>query len=165
MYISKRLKAEEKMFFSKFRFYTIELDHVLRQTSYTQVDIYDQEYQFVFYLEHSYPFKSPLLYINKQEYISKFMRFYQKNYSFIQKFLKDEYTCPCCSTLLCQWSPQNNIQDLITEFYQQEHKKMMVVGRSFFSKMIFFVNGVPAGDLGAKIAPKFSQQRFLGVNF
>ena len=34
-----------------------------------------------------------------------------------------------------------------------------------FSKMIFFTNGVPVGDLGAKIAGKFSQQRYLGATF
>ena len=34
-----------------------------------------------------------------------------------------------------------------------------------FSKMIFFAKGVPVVDLGAKIAGKFSQQRFLGVIF
>ncbi len=155
MYISKRLKAEEKKFFSKFRFYTIELDHVFRQTSYTQLVIYDQEYQFVFYLDHTYPFKSPLLYINKQEYISKFMKFYQKNYSFIQKFLKDEYTCPCCSTLLCQWSPQNNIQDLITEFYQQEQKKMMVVDLIILYPHFVSKDNSPFDDLIYKNIIKF----------
>ena len=31
--------------------------------------------------------------------------------------------------------------------------------------MIFFTNGVAVGDLGAKIAPKFSQQRFLAAIF
>ena len=32
-----------------------------------------------------------------------------------------------------------------------------------FFKMVFFTNGVAVGDLGAKIAAKFSQQRFLNV--
>ena len=35
-------------------------------------------------------------------------------------------------------------------------------GSVAFSKKILFTNGVPVGDLGAKIAGKFSQQRFLG---
>ena len=34
-----------------------------------------------------------------------------------------------------------------------------------FLKMIFFVKGVAVGDLGTKIAPKFLQQRFLGMIF
>ena len=34
-----------------------------------------------------------------------------------------------------------------------------------FRKMIFFTNGVAVGDLSAKIAAKFSQQRFLDVIF
>ena len=44
-------------------------------------------------------------------------------------------------------------------------EKMLVVGRSTFSKKIFFTNGVAVGDLGAKIAAKFSQQGFLDVIF
>ena len=36
-------------------------------------------------------------------------------------------------------------------------------GHSF--KNVFFTNGVAVGDLGAQIAPKFSQQRFLDVIF
>ena len=35
----------------------------------------------------------------------------------------------------------------------------------FFSKTIFFTNGVAVGDLGVKIAQKILQQRFLGVIF
>ena len=44
-------------------------------------------------------------------------------------------------------------------------EKMLVFSRVDFSKMIFFAIGVPVGDLGAKIAAKFSQQRFLGAIF
>ena len=39
-----------------------------------------------------------------------------------------------------------------------------LVGR-FFLKMFFFAIGLAIGDLGAKIAAKFSQQRFLDVIF
>ena len=43
-------------------------------------------------------------------------------------------------------------------------RKMLVCWSVVFLKMIFFAKGVPVGDLGAKIAAKFSQQRFLAAN-
>ena len=127
MTLSKRIKAEEKRFFSQYLDYSIDYDNIFRNESYTQVVIYDKDYQFRFYIPKFYPFKSPLLYVNNQEYISRFVNFYQQNELFIKKFLKDYYMCPCCSTLLCHWSPQNNIPDLINEFYQKENEKMLVI--------------------------------------
>ena len=44
-------------------------------------------------------------------------------------------------------------------------EKMCVFWSVDFPKNIFFANGVAMGDLGAKIAAKFSQQRFLGAIF
>ena len=44
-------------------------------------------------------------------------------------------------------------------------EKMCVLWSVDFPKHIFFTIGVAVGDLGAKIAAKFSQQRFLDVIF
>lgn len=147
MSVSKRLKAEERKFFSQYLDYSIEYDKLFHKQSYTQVVIYDKDYQFRFYIPRYYPFKSPLLYINDQEYISQFINFYQKNQLFIKKFLKDYYTCPCCSTLLCQWSPQNNIPDIINEFYQKENERMLVIALIILYPQLVSKNNAPFDDL------------------
>lgn len=147
MSVSKRLRSEEKKFFSQYLDYSIEYDKMFHKQSYTQVVIYDKDYQFRFYIPKYYPFKSPLLYINDQEYISQFVDFYQRNQLFIKKFLKVQYTCPCCSTLLCHWSPQNNIPDIINEFYQKETEKLLVMALIILYPHLVVTDNSPFDDL------------------
>ena len=49
--------------------------------------------------------------------------------------------------------------------YEVDFLKKCLILVGLFSKMIFFAIGVPVRDLGAKIAAKFSQQRFLDIIF
>ena len=67
-----------------------------------------------------YPFKPPQLFVNDINYISrhkdKYLK-YKKLFKYIKKY---EMSCPCCDTILCNWSPGNTLKQLLDEYLRKE---------------------------------------------
>jgi ubiquitin-protein ligase len=75
------------------------------------LDEYNSLYIVSFLFSDEYPFKSPKVYIGKQNYIKQLADLS----SGIYKKHKD-YNCLCCNSILCNvWSPTCSILDIIKE--------------------------------------------------
>lgn len=87
-----------------------------------------------FKLTPDYPFKPPQLFVNNINYISRHKDKYL-NYKKLFRYIKKcELVCPCCDTILCNWSPGNNIKQLLDEYIRKE--EVYVNMESFISLSI-----------------------------
>ena len=98
-----------------------------------QIILYNNQKEFLLELKFpkDYPFKFPSVYIKKKnkedkEFIRSFLNFKRYNQSFIKNKLNTDW-CPCCDTVMCNWSPGNTIHDIIYEFLNYENIKNIII--------------------------------------
>jgi hypothetical protein len=77
-------------------------------------------YCLTFKFPREYPFRRPdfLLYDNNNKQIN-YLEFNRINYNFYRKIIPnifDGKNCPCCTSILCNWTVKNDIISLINEF-------------------------------------------------
>ena len=70
-------------------------------------------------LYEGYPFKAPRLYVNKENYRNRYKYMYKKH-KYLLKRKGIDISCPCCNTILCNWSPSNRIIELLNEYDEKE---------------------------------------------
>tara|TARA_X000001036_G_C20687562_1_gene808247 strand:- start:2573 stop:3034 length:462 start_codon:yes stop_codon:yes gene_type:complete len=69
-----------------------------------------------------YPFKPPYLFINDVNYIDRH-KIMHVSYKDLLNSYSDTYSeCPCCDTVLCNWSPGNMLIDVLQEYFIRENK-------------------------------------------
>ena len=73
----------------------------------------------VFRIFPSYPFKPPKLFVNEINYINRH-RYMYIQYKPILLELNSREECPCCNTILCDWSPGYTLYQIINEFISKE---------------------------------------------
>ena len=133
--------------------------------SYTQVDkleIMVNDYLLYFVFPDTYPFKSPKVYIKKEngkikDYIDSFINFKIKNGKFIKDKLKSDW-CPCCHTIICDWSPRYTIHNIIYEFQYYESMKNTIVNLYIINKAGVFID-IIENHIISFLSPIF--QKFL----
>ena len=69
-----------------------------------------------------YPFKAPYLFINDVNYIERYKIMYVSYKDLLNRISKTYTECPCCDTLLCNWSPGNMLKDVLQEYFIREEK-------------------------------------------
>lgn len=73
----------------------------------------------VFHIYPDYPFKPPNFFVNDISYIDrhKYMYIYYKP---ILLKLNSIEECPCCNTILCDWSPGYTLSRVVDEYITRE---------------------------------------------
>lgn len=78
-------------------------------------------------ITENYPFHPPIVYVNKNKinYNSKMfpIRLYNLYLSY--------YGCPCCSSIVCNWSPSYSIKDVLNEYF------LFIDKMKIFHKLIY----------------------------
>lgn len=62
---------------------------------------------------NDYPFRSPILYINGNEYLDYLKMTYIR---FLKELKYNGINCFCCNSMLCYWKPTLTFQNLIDEY-------------------------------------------------
>tara|TARA_B100001059_G_scaffold236507_1_gene287382 strand:+ start:8603 stop:9067 length:465 start_codon:yes stop_codon:yes gene_type:complete len=81
----------------------------------------DNQQEVQFKLTPEYPFKPPCLFVNDMHYIDRHKYFYNKNKKQLKKYNSD-FGCPCCDTIVCNWSPGNTLHQILNEYLIREDK-------------------------------------------
>tara|TARA_B100000886_G_scaffold332796_1_gene285923 strand:- start:2499 stop:2957 length:459 start_codon:yes stop_codon:yes gene_type:complete len=136
----KRILYEQKKYMYNFYEYDININNNI-------IAIHSDCYLFNFHIPDYYPFKPPKLMIRNKEYVSKFIRFYCYLNNFIKKYLSSSYSCLCCRSMLCNWSPQNTLQDIMNEFKIFELEKNNICNLYIFSRNNHIDNDGKFNDL------------------
>jgi len=90
-------------------------------------------------INNAYPFKPPVLLIQKIDHIDWFLKEY-RTFTFLKKFRIN--TCICCDTMICSWLPTYNIDQVIDEFklyydkYELLKKIEIVFQQQFFDDLV-----------------------------
>lgn len=107
-----------------------ELDRDLKNMDYSVI-IYHPNKRFmeikfqvlnkllVFRICPDYPFKPPILFVNDDNYITHFKNMYMY-YKPILSNLNTSFECPCCNTILCNWSPGYTMYLVVEEYIRNE---------------------------------------------
>jgi hypothetical protein len=90
----------------------------------------------VFHLSNNYPFHPPTLMIHSKEYVTSFTEWYRILSPIIKKY-KVEIECPCCTTLVCMWSPCNTCKQLYEEYICYRNKLRLCTRLSYISRLPF----------------------------
>ena len=85
-----------------------------------------------FKLTPEYPFKPPRLFVNYVHYIDRHKHLYEKNIKQLKKYNSD-FECPCCDTILCNWSPGNTLHQILEEYLIREYKYTKIKGLLIFN--------------------------------
>ncbi len=88
---------------------------------YIEINITSDNNDIQFNIYPDYPFKSPKLLVNGKCYITRHVNMYHK-YNKILNILNYHKECPCCDTILCNWSPANTLYQLFEEYKNREIK-------------------------------------------
>ena len=86
-----------------------------------EINLTIKSHDLVFKLTPDYPFKPPGLFVDHIHYIDRHKDIYSKNKEQLKKYNSD-FGCPCCDTILCDWSPGNTLHQLLEEYLIREHK-------------------------------------------
>ena len=114
----KRITKELKRDFNHID-YSLTIYHPNKRYMEVKVPILDNT--MVFRISPDYPFKAPNLFVNEVNYIVRLKDIYMSNKVLIKKI--DGYsTCPCCNTILCDWSPGNTLSQVLEEYLIRENK-------------------------------------------
>tara|TARA_Y100000991_G_scaffold200952_1_gene173645 strand:- start:13 stop:453 length:441 start_codon:yes stop_codon:yes gene_type:complete len=116
------------------------------RTENDKLEVIFNDYLLYFVFPEYYPFKPPKMYIKKEncikkEYINSFMIFRKKNEKFIKEKIKSSW-CPCCNTVICNWSPGNTINDIISEFEKYEDIKKNIINSYLICRANIFIENI-----------------------
>ena len=113
----KRITKELKRDFNDID-YSLTIYHPNKRYMEVKVPILDNT--MVFRISPDYPFKAPNLFVNEVNYIDRHKDIYMSNKVLIKQI--DGYsTCPCCDTILCDWSPGNTLYQVVEEYLIREN--------------------------------------------
>ena len=90
---------------------------------YSLYMFYDN-HNYIFELNNLYPFKYPILKINKMDYIDFFMK---KNRFFKEKINFLDIECPCCYNISCQWAPVFGFINILDEYFKLKEKDECII--------------------------------------
>ena len=123
-----------------------ELDRDLKNIDYSVI-IYHPNKRFmeiklqilskllVFRICPDYPFKPPLLFVNNDNYINRIKNMYNQ-YKPILAQLNITIGCPCCNSILCDWSPGYTIYIIVEEFIRND--KLFTKVKNYISFRIVY---------------------------
>lgn len=84
----------------------------------------------------SYPFHAPTITINDQSYSLFFACKSPKIIHAMRKLISwNENFCLCCQTILCNWSPVNNVEHILQEIDRYNLIKRNIVYKLFYDEM------------------------------
>ncbi len=72
-----------------------------------------------------YPFKPPRVLVNNINYIDRHKHMYTNSKGLFKK-LNMNNQCPCCDTVLCDWSPGNRLYQVVEEYITKENQYIKV---------------------------------------
>ena len=78
------------------------------------------QYVVTVYLHRFFPFKPPKVIINNKPYLSIFRGSYSRYQKYYNRYGIHMRICPCCYTILCNWSPANKIIHILKEIENWE---------------------------------------------
>ena len=114
----KRISNELKRDFKNMD-YSLTMYHPNKR--YMEVKIPISDNTMVFRIFPDYPFKPPNLFINDINYMVYFNRIYMLNENVVKRFYIYA-SCPCCDTILCNWSPGDTLYNLVEEYLIRVNK-------------------------------------------
>lgn len=88
--------------------YNIESSESSESSTTIQLTIYNKEFN----MAENYPFVKPKVKVNNRPYLSYLKPPTKRIYSILHKL---KYTCPCCNTILNNWSPAYTLIKILDE--------------------------------------------------
>ena len=107
--------------------YTITIEEQPKERySIINLWLYDKEIKIK--CDDYYPFTPPAVTISNISYIYIYRSFFSKYKKLCEKYATYLLHCPCCSTILCEWSPSYKIDDILLEMGKWEKDKLRIMG-------------------------------------